>query len=242
MGVTKLVPAEFQRLDRQLTSVVASVPVMFNPSEFTLNKGVQITEIPIPGLDMPILQFVRGQTETLSLDLFFDTTEDGMGGAVTAVTIKTDLFYQLIKIDRDTHAPPVCRFVWGEAWFPGANFTDNWASQQRENGFQCVVESVRQRFTLFSPDGAPLRATLSLSLKEYQTLDQQLTMIDPHSAERTTVHVVQRGESLSQIARLAYGDPGRWRPIADANAIADPLRLAPGAVLTIPALAATQGA
>ena len=37
-------------------------------------KGAQIAEIAIPGIDSPILQFVRGQTQTLTLELFFDTT------------------------------------------------------------------------------------------------------------------------------------------------------------------------
>ena len=38
--------------------------VMFNPERYTVNKGVQIAEIGIPGLDSPILQFVRGQNES----------------------------------------------------------------------------------------------------------------------------------------------------------------------------------
>ena len=48
--------------------------VQFNPTEYTINKAVQIAEIAIPGLDEPILQFVRGQNEKLTMDLFFDTT------------------------------------------------------------------------------------------------------------------------------------------------------------------------
>ena len=50
------------------------IPVQFNPPELTLSKGAQIAEIAIPGLDSPILQFIRGQNEKLTLDLFFDTT------------------------------------------------------------------------------------------------------------------------------------------------------------------------
>jgi hypothetical protein len=199
--------------------------VQFNPTEFTLNKGAQIAEVAIPGLDMPILQFVRGQTETLTLDLFFDTTEGGMGDAARPVTALTDEFYDLVKINPATHAPPVCRFDWGALYFPGDRF-----------GFQCIVESVRQRFTLFNPLGWPLRATLTVSLREYKTLKEQVDEIKFESADHTHAHIVQRGDTLSRIANAVYGDPGRWRPIADHNRLENPLDLRPGAILEIPPL------
>jgi len=214
------------------------VEVSYNPTEFTLNKAVQIADINIPGLDMPILQFVRGQTETLTLDLFFDSTEEGMGEEAKAVTEKTDQFYQLIKIDRKTHAPPVCHFTWGEKGFPGSKLTDQWESQNasRTNGFQCIVESVRQRFTLFSPKGTPLRATLTVTLREYKTLEQQIDQIRFASPDHTHAHLVRQGDTLSRISGRVYKDPREWRHIAEHNKIADPLDLPPGAILELPPL------
>jgi len=230
-----LVKAQFQRLDNSFNEA-ASVDVRFNPTEFTLNKGVQIADIGIPGLDAPILQFVRGQTETLTLDLFFDSTEGGTGDDAIAVTERTDLFYQLLKIDKDTHAPPICRFVWGKKGFPGSQMDDKWASQNRVHGFQCIVESVRQRFTLFNPQGVPLRATLTVTLREYKTLEQQIKEIGFHSRDHTHAHVVQLNDTLSRIAFEAYGDPQLWRSIAEKNGIVDPLDLSPGMILEIPPL------
>ena len=78
--MAELLKAEFVRLDQKMHPQFPSVKVQFNPTEFTLNKGTQTAEVPIPGLDSPILQFVRGQSETLTLDLFFDSTETGMAG------------------------------------------------------------------------------------------------------------------------------------------------------------------
>src|SRR6516165_5634293 len=94
-----LLKAHVQRFNADGTPDGDQFPVQFNPTEYTLSKAAHIAEIPIPGLDQPILQFVRGQTETMSLDLFFDTTEDGMDDAATSVTTLTDQFYQLVKID-----------------------------------------------------------------------------------------------------------------------------------------------
>lgn len=209
--------------------------VQFNPTEFTLDKGVQIAEIAIPGLDSPLLQFVRGQNERMSLDLFFDTTEDGTGPGATSVTTRTDALYSLVKIDPITHAPPICELYWN-ANFPGADLLSASASQARYS-FTFIVESVRQRFTFFSPDGTPLRATLTLTLREYRTLDEQLAQLNLSSPDRTHAHVTGQGDTLSRIAYQFYRQPITWRPIADANDIEDPRRLAIGVFLTVPPIA-----
>jgi len=228
--------ATFQRVNDN-GSLGAALPVSFNPTEYTLNKGAQFAEIPIPGLDSPILQFVRGQTETLSLDLFFDSTEKGVGDTAESVSKTTDQFYQLIKIEGKKHAPPIVFFSWGDA-FPGQRpyALGGGGGAQQRHGFKCVVESVRQRFTLFSPQGVPLRATLTVSLKEYKTLKEQVDELNKTSPDHTHSHVVQAGETLAQISWSIYDDPAQWRAIADANNLTDPLALQPGAVLTIPTL------
>jgi Contractile injection system tube protein/LysM domain len=208
--------------------------VQFNPAEFSLDKGVQIAEIAIPGLDSPLLQFVRGQNERMTVDLFFDTTESGMGPGATSVTKMTDRVYELVKIEPAGHAPPICTFVWNDK-FPGMDISDR-AGNQRRTDFQCVVESIKQKFTLFSPEGVPLRATLTLTLREYKTLKQQLDQLGKSSPDRTHSHIVQRGERLADIAAQYYRRPGEWRPIAEANDIEDPRRINPGIFLSIPPL------
>src|SRR5262245_13783405 len=104
--------------------------VQFNPTEFTLDKSAQLAEITIPGLDSPLQQFVRGQAEKLSLELFFDSTEGGTGPGATPVTTVTDPFYSLIKIEPDGHAPPICTFFWNGA-FPGAFLPPEAGNQRR---------------------------------------------------------------------------------------------------------------
>ena len=225
--------ATFQTVNSDGT-LGAPLPANFNPTEYTLNKGAQIAEIAIPALDSPILQFIRGQTETLSLDLFFDSTDSGMDDSAVSVTILTDQFYQLVKINGQTHAPPVCFFSWGGT-FPGQRNYGSTGSQGRY-GFKCIVESVRQRFTLFSPQGVPLRATLTVSLKEYKTLIEQIAELNRQSPDHTRSHVVQIGETLCQISASAYNDPTQWRAIATANCLNNPLELTPGATLQIPPL------
>lgn len=246
------------------------IAVQYNPTELSYDKGVQIAEIAIPGLDSPLQQFIRGNSEKLTMELFFDTTDHGMGSKARSVTTKTDKIYQLVKIEPTRHAPPICTFVWNDQ-FPGSSLGTSAGSQpadalgadavealnsaaesmgmpvaavaaaagvsmgnQTRNGFQCVVESVKQKFTLFSSQGIPLRATLSVTLREYKTLEQQLQQLNRTSPDRTHSHIVQQGDTLSRLAAKYYMRPGEWRPIAEANEIEDPRRLPIGTFLTIP--------
>lgn len=209
-----------------------AIEFQYNPTELSFQKGVQVAEIAIPGLDTPLLQFVRGQNETLTVDLFFDTTEDGMGSGALSVTTFTDKIYQLVKIEPSTHAPPICRFVWGGE-FPGNDVSARIGNQKRE-WFRCVVETVRHKYTLFSPNGVPLRATMTLTLREYKPLGDQLSQLGLNSPDRTQVRVLRSDETLSSIAAEHYRDAGEWRRIAVANGIEDPRRLKPGTYLKLP--------
>ena len=198
------------------------IPVMFNPPEYTIAKGAQFAEIAIPGIDAPIIQFIRGQTRTLSLELFFDGTR--VGSSLTRpgdVRLLLEPIAQLGRIQPNTHAPPRIRFIWGVGL-----------------EFRGVVDSVQQKFTLFTPAGIPVRATATLSVKEYKTLEEQLKELNLQSSDHTKSYVIKRGDNLGRIAFEEYGDATLWPHIANENPdlIPDPLRLEPGVTIEIPAI------
>jgi nucleoid-associated protein YgaU len=97
-----------------------------------------------------------------------------------------------------------------------------------------VVESVKQKFTLFSPEGVPLRATLTLVLREYKALSEQLDQLNLSSPDRTHSHVTRAGDTFASLAACYYRKPGEWRAIAKANDIEDPRRIEVGRFLAIP--------
>ena len=222
--MTTLARAFFERLPNPGASSGTRLPVQFNPSELSFNKAAKLAEIPIPGLDSPIIQFLRGETETLTVELFFDSTEDGTGVGAEPVTKQTDKFYDLVKIDPDTHAPPVLLFSWGGTSFPGSD----------RSAFRCVCQSIRQQYTMFSPDGAPLRARLTVELREYKSLTQQMRELNLKSSDHTKATVFNQGDTLSAVSYRAFGDPRDWRHLATENEIDDPLRVPPGTLLRIP--------
>jgi nucleoid-associated protein YgaU len=208
------------------------VVVSFNPSTLTFDKKPKIASINVPGLDSPLQQFVRGETETLSVELFFDTTEKGTGSGATSVTTLTDAFYGLVKIDPQTHAPPICSFLWGSK-FPGDSLPEMYKNQRRTE-FKGLVTDVKQEFKLFSPEGTPLRATLTLQIAEYKPLHEQLQQLNLMSPDHTRSHIVERGETLASVAADYYQNPARWRLIAEENGIQDPRRIDPGLNLALP--------
>lgn len=210
------------------------IRAMFNPERYTVNKAVQLAEIAIPGLDGPLTQFIRGQSEKITMELFFDTTVWGMTeateGGVTRqlkdVRVETGRVYRLLKIDPETHAPPRCHLLWGGKLFSyGSNLSA-----------RCILESVSEEFQLFSPGGVPLRAKLNVSFREYKTLEDDLQETPRHTSDRTKVVTVKRGQTLSHIAWQEYRNPGAWRAIAEANQLDNPRFLTPGTKLTIPRL------
>jgi len=208
----------------------AVIPVQFNPPEYTISKGAQIAEIAIPGIDAPILQFVRGQTRTLALELFFDTTRIGSSDLkVLDVRIMTDLVAELARIQPKTHAPPRVRIIWGMGL-----------------SFRAIVDSVQQKFTLFNPAGIPVRATLTVSFKEYKTLEEQLKELNLQSSDHTKRRVIKQRDTLARIAYEEYGDPAKWPLIADhagnRGRLADLRHLVPGTEIAIPAIDALASA
>lgn len=206
----------------------------YNPTELSFDKGVQLAEITIPGLDSPLQQYVRGQAEKLSLELFFDTTDNGMAAGARSVTEDTDKVYALTRIEPTGHAPPQVSFVWGQT-VPG-RYLPRASGNHRRESFRGLVENVKHRFTLFSPDGVPLRAIITLSIREFVPLHEQLARANKSSPDKTHAHVLRERETLSHVAASYYLRPQLWRPIAADNAIDDPRRLAPGRVLQVPAV------
>lgn len=225
----------FKKVDLKGNQIGASMELEYAPPEMAFSKASQFAEIAIPGLEQPLLQFVRGDAETLNLELFFDSTQDGTGPAADAVTPQVEAFHKLVQIQGDLHAPPLVKVAWGDD-FPG---TAMGATEAAGDTFTAVVLSVARRFTLFSPDGKPLRATVTLALKQYATVAEQVAAINYQSADHTRIHVVAEGETLPLIAHDAYADATQWRVIAEHNNLSNVHDLTPGDQLELPPLVAT---
>lgn len=217
MGNGELVKAVIQNLDTN-----DSVQCMFNPKEYTFSKQNSWNFTNRKGENLPIPEFESGQPTTLKMQLFFDTFETGED-----VREYTSKIWDLTRVNEQTKdaktkkgRPPICRFQWGRTW-----------------SFKAVVTDISQRFTLFLPDGRPVRATLDVTFQQVE--DEGLyPRQNPTSGEGEgrKLHVVKQGERIDWIAATEYGDPTLWRLIAEHNGLDNPLALQPGQVLFIPPL------
>src|SRR5215213_3365409 len=115
-------------------------------------------------------------------------------------------------------APPFVTFKWGSIESP-----------------KMVGSSLSIRFVMFRPNGEPARALVDLELtqSEQAQAGQNPTT---RAIAGMKVHTVTDGDSLQSVAYRNYGDATRWRTIAEANGIDDPLSLRRGHELTIPSL------
>jgi nucleoid-associated protein YgaU len=200
------------------------VPVLFNPEEYTVNRDINYAQAAVPGLSAPILQFVHGNMQTLEMELLVDTYEAHREGsrqlnqAGEDVRRLTRQITDLMNIDPATHAPPVLLFTWASL------------------AFTCVLARASQRFIMFRPDGAPVRARLQVTFNEFRNVDLEAKEVKRETADYSKLHTVVQGETLSTVAWRTYGNPALWRPIAIRNDIDDPRSLPVGLRLLVPQL------
>jgi hypothetical protein len=167
-------------------------------------------------------QFVGSSTTKLALTLWFDVTVVGDTPIddVRKLTSKITYFMDPKPTEDDPakKMPPGVRFQWGSFIFNG------------------MVEGLEETIEFFSPEGKPLRASISLTLSQQKIL---VSAAEANNAKDTTFQTGQRpyaaakqGDSIQDMA-IGAGKPGGWQDIAAANRIEDPLRMKPGAMIDL---------
>jgi hypothetical protein len=205
----------------------SAVDCMFNPEQYSVTKSNRWSAGDAMGTNMPHLEFAEGGPATMQMKLFFDTYTAAQDPASVKDVRReyTDSIWELMLVDdrlKDPKSkksrPPRVRFQWGSAW-----------------SFDAVITHISQTFTLFAWNGTPVRAMLDVTfqqIKDERLFPSQNPTSGGVGGER--VWTVQEGDTLAWIAYSEYGDPTRWRPIADANRLTNVRRLRPGTVLEIP--------
>ncbi len=204
-----------------------NVPVQFNPETLKITYANQLVEP--KGGDKAAgnagRQFVGAGTTKLALQLWFDVTameestdeqstgEKGIVDDVRRLTQHIVFFMTPRASDADpaSLAPPGVRFEWGTFAFDG------------------MVEAMEESIEFFSPEGKPLRASMSLTLSKQKILARDSSKDGANLPARPghkPLKVAKQGDSVQSMA----GASGKsdWQSIASANGIEDPLRIAPG--------------
>jgi hypothetical protein len=206
-----------------------TIPVLFNPTEYTITKTNTWNFKEVQGQSLPPPEFGGGAPRQITLSLLLDNSL--LEGSQTVKDI-TDTLFKMMEVDDGQPAggtrasPPKVTFRWGAV-----------------DTFLAVCTSLTVAYQLFEPNGMPMRADVKLDLKQAD----QASTASSGSAQKGTnpttramaghgVHTVQDGDSLPSIAYRAYGDATRWRAIAEANGIDNPLHVRRGTPLVVPRL------
>ena len=223
MGKTRgnLVPATIYEVDKNGKTVGGGIKVdcMFNPFEYSVSKTNTYDENPKNQGDVPQAEFKKAGSQTLKLNLVFDSYETGDDISKTTSTLWKFMETKGQSGNRQNEkiSPPQVAFDWGVF------------------KFVAFITNMTQKFTLFKPDGTPVRAKVDVTFTQYvDTQDYKYQNPTSGGGPIERIRRVIAGDRLDTIAAEVYQDATKWRLIADQNHIENPLALKPGMLLTIP--------
>lgn len=138
--------------------------VQFNPQK--LHLSYTTSNAPNEGPGHQQVQNAGTGSAVLSLDLEFDTADEGTTTSPVSVRTKTGPFEQLILPEsgnsQEKSKPPKIKFSWGDLVLVG------------------FMENLSVDFDLFASNGYPLRAKLTFTIKS-QDARQELSQVGPGS-------------------------------------------------------------
>jgi hypothetical protein len=196
--------------DAKGTPVGDPVPVQFNPATMKL----QISNSTEGGQSRgkQTRQFLGTSSTTLTLELVFDTADEGTTKprSVRERTAMVERFVLPKSKEKTKQAPPKVRFQWGPFKLDG------------------VIDNINVDLDHFASDGTPLRAKVSLSIKEQDStqqypLDSKGSPPAPQpgtspagqpgsgAAPATQSAAAIAGETAADFAARQGLDPAAWR-------------------------------
>ena len=217
MALTKLKIEAFQKND--FTGKIGEFDLPINPEQFTQSFKVENDKSQAQGSSGNAPKFKYTLPEELKLNFVFDGTgvipinsNPGKFQRDRPDDFQNDLIEQLqgflglvYTMDGETHRPNFLRLIWG-------NFSFN-----SRNGFDCVLSDLQINYTLFAPDGKPLRAKLSGTFTSYVALERRVREEGKQSPDVTHMRTVIEGDKLPLMAYRIYNDASCYLQVAKAN-------------------------
>jgi hypothetical protein len=231
MSTRTLAKAELRKLDADFKNEIERerwVKVQFNPESLKVSLANQLATGQGAGDQKggAARQFVGAGTMKLTAQLWFDVTarEDGAPAEQDVRLLTKKVAYFITPHQEGSHfVPPVVRFVWGSFQFDG------------------LMDSLEESLELFSPEGRPLRASVSFTLSQQKIAEFVVGQAaapppgaGPKAAGTTPLTAAPAGSTVQGLA-AGSGQADAWQRIASANGIEDPRRLPPGQLIDLSA-------
>jgi nucleoid-associated protein YgaU len=211
-----------------------------NPEQFSQAFKVEYDQKQGAGTQGNDPKFKFTSPEELKLDFTFDGTGVIPVSNQTTKSSQPRSFYQdvvgqvqsllelVYVMDRETHKPNFLRILWGN--FPFKN----------KNGFACILKDLQINYTLFAPDGKPLRAKISATFINFIEPAQRVREEGKQSPDVTHIRKVTAGDTLPLLTNNIYGDPTYYLQVARVNGLVNFRRLATNTDLRFPPIEKAQ--
>lgn len=194
-----------------------SFAVMFNPNSYTQKYEVEYQDRQGHGDTASPQVFGKIKPQEYTFEFLFD----GTGTAADKVEV-LDMVERFLKVagrlDGEIHRPMYLKLSWGSLVS------------------KCVLKNAEITYTLFRPDGYPLRARVKASFAESTPDQERVARERKASPDLSHVHTVKEGERLPLLAAHYYGDPAYYIAVARFNGLKNYRRLTVGQRLMFPPL------
>lgn len=197
--------------------------VMLNPTTVFLQQSISYNKEKALGQLDSEPKFEAYQSQTLKFDLLLDGTgtieRNNKKNATDDVKTQIEkLNATMYDFDGKKHEPNHVRVLWGSIIF------------------FCRLDSMSTQYTLFKPDGEPLRAKLSLSFSGFMSKKEQALTANRSSPDLTHSVHVKAGDTLPGLCYEIYKDASYYTEVARLNHLNNFRVLKPGTVLHFPPL------
>jgi len=193
--------------------------VQINPSDFRHTRGIHYNECKPLGQSGNSPQFSAMDQDTISFSLVMDGTGVVDEGPVTPVKQRLDALSKVVfDYKSKTHEPNRVQLAWGSMVF------------------NCRLTSFDTQFTLFKPNGQPLRARCELSFSVFNTPTAVRLQANPNSPDLSHQVLVKDGDTLPLLCQHIYGDASYYPEVAAFNGLRSIRELQPGQQLHFPPL------
>ena len=197
--------------------------VMINPSEITEESSIEYSRQKFFGQAGSEVKFSAMRPEKVGFSIVVDGTvaapTSASGAGVESVKKQlADLNAVVYRYVGKKHEPSRVRLLWGAVIFFGR------------------MSSMSTQYTLFTADGAPLRAKVGLQFLGSMSKSEEQLASNRSSPDLTHIVTVREGDTLPLLCNGIYGDPSYYLEVAKFNDLMDFRELEPGRKLTFPAL------
>jgi len=198
-----------------------------NPETFTKNFKVSVDTQKGHGNDGTEVKYRSTAPEELKLEFVLDGTKtmEGYSGKTTDYKTRPvakqlrDFLKCVYHTDGTIHRPNFLIVFWGS-----------------EINFRCVLSNLDINYTLFEPDGKPLRVKIDATFLHHKSREEILAETKLSSPDLTHYRKVTQGDRLDNLTFNIYNDSNIFQQIGIFNSITNIRRLKPGTQLSFPPL------